>query len=193
MKCLKCNRDLKENFGGFAFASKELGKIRVPDIYWLQCLGCGDTFLSAGEGQKITDYIRAEIIAKIGKLPIGSFVTANEASSILGMSKQAFSKHRRIKRGFIHSYDFDGKKYYYKDSVLAFKESGDGRVLLDARNFEIHQESLDNIIPKKWDAINRVGNLHEAKTAPPIINPDHLQTRPNQSRWNKLRHAEMSQ
>ena len=59
--------------------------------------------------------------------PVDSFVIATEAASMLGISRQAFHKHRRIQRGFIYKTNFGGKTVYLKESVLHFKETGDGR------------------------------------------------------------------
>ncbi len=60
-------------------------------------------------------------------MPLEDFTFASKAAKILNISRQALHKHRRIRRGFIYSIVFCGKKLYHKKSILLFKEQGDGR------------------------------------------------------------------
>lgn len=62
--------------------------------------------------------------------PLSAFLSAVEAASALGISRQALHKHRRIRRGFIFQTQFEGKTVYLKRSVELFKTTGDGRFLL---------------------------------------------------------------
>jgi len=67
----------------------------------------------------------------INNLPVSDFISLNQAADLLGISKQAFSKHPRVKRGFIYSTTIDNKKFFYKRSVEAFRDTKDGRVEID--------------------------------------------------------------
>ena len=52
---------------------------------------------------------------------------------MLGVSRQALHKHRRIRRGFIFQTMFDGKIVYLKQSVFQYMKKGDGRFSLLGR------------------------------------------------------------
>ena len=54
-------------------------------------------------------------------MPIGNFIATNEAASILGVTKQAFSKNPKIKRGLIYCKKMGARKFFLKKSVEAQK------------------------------------------------------------------------
>jgi len=130
MNCAICNIKLTKTRGCFKFKSQVLGEILVPDIIFFECNICGDRIISPEEGEKVIDYVEKKEQIAINKLPIGEFMTANEAAEILEITKQAFSKNYKIKNGLIYSAKIGGKKYYYKKSVELFKEKNNGKFLL---------------------------------------------------------------
>jgi hypothetical protein len=64
------------------------------------------------------------------QFPISDFISAGETASILGISRQALHKNRRINHGFIYKTKFSGVTVYLRLSVLMFKKTGDGRFTL---------------------------------------------------------------
>lgn len=130
MKCALCNGKLVNKLEHLEFNSKSIGKILVPSIKFIECQSCKDKFLAPKEFDKAIDYIAEKEREAIYNLPIKDFVTASEAAKILGISKQAFSKNHRIRRGLIYSAKIGGKKYYHKKSVALFKEKNNGKFLL---------------------------------------------------------------
>jgi hypothetical protein len=119
------------------FNSKAIGKLSVPGIEQFKCTKCGNTLVSLNETDKILDFVNRKEQEAINRLPIGDFLSMNEAAGILGVSKQAFNKNPRIKRGFIYFIKKDGRKYYYKKSVEEFKRTGkDGRINLMVAPYE---------------------------------------------------------
>jgi hypothetical protein len=62
--------------------------------------------------------------------PLKEFLLGSEVAKILGCSRQALHKHKRIKRGFIHFVRHNNSIYYLKESVKKYKETGDGRIQL---------------------------------------------------------------
>ena len=133
MKCALCNNELTHQTGVVEFESRSLGNISVPNLEYMGCKGCGDRLLSPEMGDKAVDFIAEKEQEAINTLPIGEFATLNEASAILGISKQAFSKHPKIKRGFIYSVNMGDRKLYHRLSASLFKKTGDGRFQLMAR------------------------------------------------------------
>ena len=116
--------------GEVEFESRSLGEISVPNIKFYECENCGDKLLSLKESEKATEYIANKEKELIDMLPISEFKSLNEAAKILGITKQAFSKHSKIKRGIIYSAKIGNRKYYHRKSVELFKKNGNGKFLL---------------------------------------------------------------
>jgi hypothetical protein len=129
-KCEYCDGSVTKVKGVLPFKSKALGAVNVPDIEQHKCSMCGNTVISLNEADKVTAFIKNKEQEIINNLPACDFISLNQAAERLGITKQAFSKHPRIKRGFIYSITIDNKKYFYKRSVEAFKATKDGRVSL---------------------------------------------------------------
>ena len=128
--CEQCDGEIATVITALPFRSKALGTVDVPDVEQYVCTTCGDSTLSLDEANKVSQFIRDKEQHIIDNLPACDFLSLNQAAEVLGITKQAFSKHPRIKRGFIYSMTIDNKKFYYKRSVEAFKETRDGRVSL---------------------------------------------------------------
>ncbi|WP_027360575.1 hypothetical protein [Desulforegula conservatrix] len=134
MLCDLCNGNRSIVIGGLSFKSRPLGTIYVPSIRYSKCRDCGDVSIDFEETKKINAYIQKKESEAIYSLPIGEFISSNEASIILGKTKQALSKDSRIKRGFIYYVVIDGRKLYHKKSVEEFKRTGkDGRINIQSK------------------------------------------------------------
>ncbi|MGD9973213.1 MAG: hypothetical protein AB7S77_09150 [Desulfatirhabdiaceae bacterium] len=130
MKCYNCGGTYIQYHGDIRLFSEFIGDYDVKAVTYHKCSQCGE-LLFPDKTARIIESIENEIRnQKIANLQVKDFVSATEASKILGISKQAFSKHPRIKKGFIYSVSVGGKKLYHRDSVLRFKENGDGRFKL---------------------------------------------------------------
>ncbi len=130
-KCEYCDGTVTRIIGALPFKSKALGSVvSVPDVEQHKCSKCGNTVISLDEADKVADFIKNREQHVINNLPVSDFISLNQAAVLLGISKQAFSKHPRVKRGFIYSITIDNKKFFYKRSVEAFRDSKDGRVSL---------------------------------------------------------------
>lgn len=135
MKCEMCHGKLSKVKEELEFSSPALGKLLIPNITFFKCNKCGEKLLTPEMSDKVTKYVKAKEQEAIDCLPIGEFISLNEASEILGITKQAFSKNPKIKRGWIYSTKIDERKYYYQKSVEAFKKKNDGRIPLSQELF----------------------------------------------------------
>jgi hypothetical protein len=127
MKCYTCNRLYTEYKGALSLHSDIIGDYTVYDVLYYKCDNCYQLLLPKDTVKKIESTeidIQYNIVRQ---LPINEFITASEAVKLLGISKQAFHKHRRIKKGFIYYVTLSDKQLYHKKSVLLFKKTGDGR------------------------------------------------------------------
>lgn len=137
MKCDICDTKYTNYTASFLFRSKAIGDIIVPSVKRLKCFGCGKELIDSTESKAILEYVKRKEQEAINSLPVGEFLSLNEAASILGISKQAFNKNARIKRGFIYSAIIDNKKLYYRKSVEEFKRTGkDGRISLYSTQYQ---------------------------------------------------------
>ena len=130
MKCKLCDGNVTSKTGEIIFDSTVLGKVTIPKLSFTECANCGDRLLTLIESEKAIDYLAEKETVAIKSIPIGNFISANEAAKILQITKQAFSKHSAIKRGLIYNVEIDGRKLYDKNSVLQFKRNGNGKYIL---------------------------------------------------------------
>ena len=121
-KCALCDSEVINVKGTYSFKTKNIGTVEVPNIKFARCSDCKNRTLSSDAGQVIHDYVLKEEKARIGRVPIDDFITIAEAIEILGITKQAFSKNPKIKRGFIYGVTKGSRTLYSRKSVILFKE-----------------------------------------------------------------------
>lgn len=151
MHCLNCDGQFFSETGSLVIDRKLIGRFSVHNIEYRKCKSCGKIRYPASTA-KIIEKQENKIIQKlIGKLPIESFVGATTAGRILGISRQAMHKNRRIRRGFIYSIRKEGKLYYNKKSIQLYKDTGDGRFTLhsDTSKTKIKYITVQKIIEKQ--------------------------------------------
>ncbi len=127
MKCYECGRDYIKHEGIVELSDKRIGKFNINLELYYKCEGCGSLLFPKESADKIAleeDKICNELIRK---LPVEEFIMPTEAANILGMTRQAFHKNKRIKKGFIYSVIIGGKRLYSSKSVGLFKKNNDGR------------------------------------------------------------------
>lgn len=127
MKCYDCGDTYKEHNGTLGLYNKIIGSYNVYDANYYKCESCGKILYPQETVLKIESVENETRNKLINQLPITEFILASNAAELLEISKQAFNKHRRIKKGFIYSVSLGGKKFYNKKSILLFKKTGDGR------------------------------------------------------------------
>ncbi len=127
MKCYECGNIYKENEGTLELGNKFIGNYNIYLTRYYKCPGCAILLFPKETATAIAlkeEEIRNNLIRK---LPVEEFIVATKAADILGITKQAFHKNNRIKKGFIYSTIIGDKKLYNKKSVQLFKETKDGR------------------------------------------------------------------
>lgn len=132
MKCHSCKCEYEQRKGTLRLADDHVGSLEVYNVTYFECGDCGDYLFPLETAKKIGDERDRKLEEILRSRPISEFVSAAEAGAILGISRQALHKHRRISRGFIYQLPFGEKTVYLKKSVLQFKKTGDGRFLLCA-------------------------------------------------------------
>ncbi|MBT8360007.1 MAG: hypothetical protein HKP41_17045 [Desulfobacterales bacterium] len=120
--------------------SKVIGEVLIPLIEFYECRGCHETTLSPEASHELITHVREQERNAIASLSSDDLITAGQAAAILGVSKQAFSKNPKIKKGYVYFTQIGTKKAYFRKSVELFRESGDGRFPITKWKFS-HQES----------------------------------------------------
>jgi hypothetical protein len=133
VQCLECGDEYVNTTEPIQVNDPLLGGVRAEGVVYLKCRSCGDTMLPLDAARAIEEAREEKRKTLLGAYPIEEFVTSAEAQKMLGMSRQAFSKHRRIKRGFIYWVVSGSQKMYLRASVEQFSRTNDGRLPLGSR------------------------------------------------------------
>ncbi len=147
MNCLECGGTYTEKSGIYVLVDPYVGKIIIRGVPYYQCDKCEDILYSEAMAQAIESERNKHIHEILSQFPISDFISAAETASILGISRQALHKNRRINHGFIYQTKFNGLTVYFKQSALQYKESGDGRFPLYSHGYSPSAEYMKNTIP----------------------------------------------
>jgi hypothetical protein len=133
MKCYECGGNYQKFDDLFEYADPLVGLIQVQGVPYFKCDKNGEILFTI-EMSKALDAARNNRIQELlRKYPLEDFIFAAKTAELLGISRQALHKNRRIKHGFIYHTEIDGITVYLVQSVLKFKETGDGRFPLNIR------------------------------------------------------------
>lgn len=127
MKCFECGGEYIELSGDLELNNEIVGKYIIPNATYKRCEKCGDLILpdkTWEAADKVENLKRKTLLERRSVI---EFVSAIEAAEILGITKQALSKNKRIKNGFIFSVQHSGRIEYLRKSLELFKKTGDGR------------------------------------------------------------------
>jgi hypothetical protein len=127
-RCTECGGALVARHGDVVEKLALVGPVTIRDIEYEECAKCGDRLLAAEAGEAWDEAVAARETELVGGLAEKDFLSAAEAMRMLHMSRQAFHKNGRIRRGFIYSVPAGaGRRRYHRRSVELFRDTGDGR------------------------------------------------------------------
>lgn len=175
MRCGECEGEMISLHGTMEIVSNFLGSYQLHNVDFWECLECHDRILPA-ETWTAADREEERLIKeKVGRLPVIEFLSASETANILGMTRQALHKHRRISRGFVYTIVIDGKRLYHRGSLERFMRIGDGRFLLGGKQIvftkPLHEQQLastSTISSLKWQQASQIptsGGFHEKRVS----------------------------
>jgi hypothetical protein len=127
MNCYQCGGVYERESDLLTIFDFYVGKIVVRDTPYYECRNCHDILYTEEMSRAIETERNRRIHELLVQFPLADFVSSSKAASILDISRQALHKHRRIRHGFIYQTKFLGMTLYLKQSVLRFKNTGDGR------------------------------------------------------------------
>jgi hypothetical protein len=135
MDCLQCGGTYARKSGIYSLVDPYAGNITVEGVSYYQCDNCKDTLYSPEMARIIDSQRNKRIHELLDRFPIGDFIGAAETASMLGISRQALHKNRRINHGFIYQTKFGSITLYLKQSVQQYKRTGDGRFPLQSSRY----------------------------------------------------------
>ncbi len=130
--CSECGNmyEQKYKLEELGHETKELGKVYFKSKIQ-RCLNCKDYLISLDEYEKLKVYIDDLVSKKLSSFPIVDFISSEETCRLLDIKRNDLKKNQKIKRGYIFSYEIDGKRFFLRKSVEKFKKFGDGRFNLN--------------------------------------------------------------
>ena len=146
MNCYQCGGVYEAKSDSLEIFDFYVGKIEVRGIPYYQCRDCHDILYTEEMSRAIETERNRRIHELLNQLPLAGFVGSIEAASILGISRQALHKNRRINHGFIHQAKFAGVTVYLRQSVLRFKKTGDGRFPLQSHRYSHPSEYMKGTV-----------------------------------------------
>jgi hypothetical protein len=157
MNCYQCGGVYEAKSDSLEIFDFYVGKIEVRGIPYYQCRDCHDILYTEEMSHAIETERNRRIHELLYQLPLGDFVSSIEAASILGVSRQALHKNRRINHGFIYQTKFAGVTVYLRESVLRFKRKGDGRFPLQPNTYspstQHSKRDISSGIPASYEPI----------------------------------------
>ena len=130
MKCRECGGTYRDREDSVFLADRYVREVSLEQLRFSECDTCKSRLFSLETAERIEGERERRLQTVLQSRPLREFVCAADACKILGITRQALSKHRRIRRGFIFQTQFGGKMFYLRESVKRFKETGDGRFAL---------------------------------------------------------------
>lgn len=163
MYCYKCDKSYIEKKGEITLSSQIIGTYSVFLETYYVCEGCNKQAYPIESVKKIEIAEKEIISERVKKLSVNEFISSRETAEILGITRQALNKHKRIKRGFIYSINIDNAILFHKKSVELFKDTGSGRFpLMQEVSFIDHQVKINELI-KQNNTLNAENRKLEEK------------------------------
>ena len=162
MKCCDCGKEmLKRN--GYSEMDENVGVIKTDGEYW-ECPECGCQLVSGETLQKVDD-LRKERTDKLLWACADSpsefsrlFIRVKEVAEIMGISRQAVEKSVFLK-DLVYNITVAGVRYWLKESVERYKETGNGRFPL-----------VQYVSPKQTNGWIKSSTKHtRQKTTTPVL------------------------
>jgi len=170
MDCLECAGTYTEETGTYLIFDPYVGNIILHGVTYYQCVKCGDILYSAQMAQEIDSERNKRIHEVLDQFPIGDFINSSDTASMLGISRQALHKNRRINHGFIYQTKLGSTIFYLRQSVQYYKKCGDGRFPLHSLSRTTSREYIEHTVPLKISAVYEVSKM-PIKPMRPLFEP----------------------
>ena len=156
MRPCECGGVYEKMQGPLEINDRYVGLLKLESSDYYECPDCKDRIypldtarVIESEREKITEEI-------LQAQPLHAFLSAVDTAALLGITRQALHKNKRIRQGFIYRTSLGGLAVYLKKSVDLYREKGDGRFLL----YELVNDRSNEPV-STGRAIETVYSVHE--------------------------------
>ena len=130
MRPCECGGVYEKMQGPLEIDDRYVGLLKLESADFYECPDCKDRVYPLDTARAIEN-ARAKITEEILQAqPLHAFLSAADTAALLGITRQALHKNKRIRHGFIYRTSLGGLVVYLKKSVDLYREKGDGRFLL---------------------------------------------------------------
>jgi hypothetical protein len=147
MKCFKCDGEYQLRKDHYVFEDPFVGPISVAGKPFYKCDGCNEILLTDEIIDAIEDEREKKRTESLKEYPISDFISISESWKILGLTRQAFHKNQKIKRGFIYKVKIGSYTLYLKRSIDLYIKTGDGRFPLWIGTMKSTPTYKETIVP----------------------------------------------
>ena len=130
MRPCECGGVYEKIQGPLEIDDRYVGLLKLESADYYESPDCKDRIypldtarVIESEREKITEEI-------LQAQPLHAFLSAADTAALLGITRQALHKNKRIRQGFIYRTSLGGLAVYLKKSVDLYREKGDGRFLM---------------------------------------------------------------
>jgi hypothetical protein len=164
MNCRLCNTETLTKTQDILSGNRLAGNAIVPLVEVEECSACGEIALSTKAENEMAAYLKMRQKKVMAGLPVDDLISAGQAAEILGVTKQAFSKNPKIKKGFVYFTQVGAKKNYFKTSVELFKATGDGRFPMTKWSSSVPSDQISKFNPHStaWQKITKTDGAEDA-------------------------------
>ena len=156
MNCPSCKTETISKALDYQCKNRIIGDVIVPQVEVEQCPNCGELILSEEAETAVSHYLKTREKEAIAGLPAEDLISAGQAAAILGVTKQAFSKNPKIKKGLVYFVYVGTKKFFFRTSVTVYKTVGDGRFPITKWKSSMDSGRIAScdIVDSRWQQIS---------------------------------------
>jgi hypothetical protein len=152
----ECGGVYEKMQGPLEIDDRYVGLLKLESADYYECPDCKDRIYPLDTARAIEN-LRERITEDILQAqPLHAFLSAAVTAALLGITRQALHKNKRIRQGFICRTSLGGLAVYLKKSVDLYREKGDGRFLL----CELGNDRSNRPVSTRRD-VETVYSLHE--------------------------------
>jgi len=130
MRPCECGGVYEKMQGPLEIDDRYVGLLKLESGDYYGCPDCKDRIYPL-ETARAIERVREKITEEILQAqPLYAFLSAADTATLLGITRQALHKNKRIRKGFIYRTGLGGLAVYLKKSVDLYQEKGDGRFLM---------------------------------------------------------------
>ena len=170
MECSECNGTYRLRTDQYKYVDPYIGSFSIEGKPYYKCDNCDEVLLTLETTEAIEEEKNKLLQELIGQFPVSDFITVAETLKLLGITRQGLHKNSKIQNGFIYKIKIGNSSLYLKQSVIRFKETGDGRFILHENNYDSRQKySEDTVMIESNIYLERHQNI--TQTTNKVENP----------------------